>query len=624
MGPERSSVNYLYFGTFFLVLVILAAGSIFTKESLGGSRIFFFLYALGQATLEIILLMICAHLLRRYRFAFFTFIGLTFVALFIHLFDFLMERVLDQTVWEALSIFVLNESFENFLYLLDASGIPLWAWGIIFVLLVSLPFLGALVYKLSEQICLKKPVPIRHPLYLQLCLYIPAALFFWDFSASHIIEPDAYSAFTKSLPWKYTFLRPNHTYLSLNHPLKKPQFLLGEDHVVLSKKPNIYLFVVESLREDAINPLIAPHLASFRRANVHFDTALSNGNGTHLSWFSIFYSQFSCFWKMAKESWHQGSPPLELLRRWGYQVRLYTSAQLGYYGMGEVLFGKNYQLVDSYQTFHHAPPLSAADADAEALATLQKDLKEHPEWEEGQIFLIFLDCTHFDYSWPKNWTPKFKNFAREFAYFQAFHSNKTIDQIKNRYKNAVNYMDHLFGKFMKELPRKEEAIVIFTGDHGEEFFEHGHLFHNSHLTQEQIHVPLYFKFGNQMKPVLSNMVSQMDIFPSLFDHIAGRIPKGLEGSSIFRERSWPYIFTSRFNAGSTPYEFSIHNGAHKLIAQFSDRSQILNANELKIVSLRTANDRPIPEFKKSVDVWINREFGPALERLFPQEPLKGH
>ena len=103
-----------------------------------------------------------------------------------------------------------------------------------------------------------------------------------------------------------------------------------------------------------------------------------------------------------------GSPPLKLLKKWGYQVRVYSSAQLNYYGMETLLFGKGAHLVDSYQTFPHVPPLEAADSDAQAIAKLQSDMEKNPSLQEGQVFIIFWDATHFNYSWPKNWSPKFE------------------------------------------------------------------------------------------------------------------------------------------------------------------------------------------------------------------------
>lgn len=612
-------VNYLYFGLFLSLLVLLTASSIFTKENLGGSQFFFFLYALGQGVLETALFVTLAFAIRKFlgKIIAAFFIGITFIALFVHVFDFLMDRILDLSVWEALQVFVFEENLENFFYLLDASGISLWIWFVIFAFLASLPLLGILLYQISGKIADKRPIAFSHSHFFQACLCIPLALIFWDFSASKVIHPDAYTAFRKSLPWKFTFLQPQSVMLSLKNPLHQPLNeeavirTIDEDHTLLTKRPNIYLFIAESLREDAITPNVAPNLSQFKNHSLYFDQALANGNGTHLSWFSLFHSQFPYRWKQSQNYWKSGSPALNLLKKWGYKIRLYSSAQLSYYGMEKLLFDN---LLDSRQTFHHVSPVRAADTDAAALVQLQQDLAENPELRQGQICIVFWDCTHFDYSWPKNWSPKFTPFAQEFAYFKAFYSRKTIDAIKNRYYNAVNYMDSLFGSFLQNLPNSDEAIVIFTGDHGEEFFDHGHLFHNSHLTKEQTHIPLYFKFGNgEKKATFRNVVSQMDIFPSIIDYLSGSFPWFLEGNSLFQKPAFPYAVTARFNAGNTPYEFSIHNGTHKLIAQFANRKNIFESRLLQIISLRTSEDRSVNI--DSVEDWVEQEFGPAIKRL---------
>lgn len=601
-------VNYLYFGFFFALLVLLTASSIFTKEALGGSQIFFFLYALGQVLVEVSLLILAAFILRTHvgPFAAAAFIGLTFIAVFLHIFDFLMDRILDFSVWEALNVFVFQESLGNFFYLLDASGISLWVWGLFFAVLAALPFIGILIYRLTDKVAEKKECFLTHAHFFQIAFCVPVALFLWDLSASKVIDPDAYTAFRKSLPWKGTFLQPQKALLSLGGSIAGPAEEFELRDAVLEKKPNIYIFIAESLREDYITPEIAPNLAQFKSDYVHYDPAIAGGNGTHISWFSIFYSQFPYHWKTLQETWKKGSPALQLLKKWGYKVRLYSSAQLSYYDMENVLFGEKSYLLDSRHAFLHSAPESAADTDAAALAKLQKDLEDNPEFKQGQIFVVFLDCTHFDYSWPKTWSPKFTPFAQEFAYFRTIQSEKTINSIKNRYRNSVNYLDSLFGKFAKKM--ESDAIVIFSGDHGEEFFDHGHLFHNSHLTKEQISVPLYFKFGDgSKKTVQKKVISQMDIFPSIIDYLGVEVPKYFKGNSLFQDSHFPFAVTARFNAGCAPYEFSIHNGKYKMIAQFA------GAKELKIISLRTHDDKSVKV--EDVNAWIQQEFGPAIDLL---------
>lgn len=612
-------INYLYFGAFFALLMLLCSSSVFTKEGVGGSQVFFFLYALGQVMVEIALLILIAGALRNRPWLFFSFIGATFVIFFLHIFDFLMDRILDLSVWEALNVFVLHESWGNFFYLLDASGISLWLWLAFFACLAALPFVGMALYKMTEKIAEKKSLPVSHSHFLQMALLVPVALFLWDVSASRVIDPDAYTALRKSLPWKGTFLQPKNTVMTLSgtiHPPlneEKTLTLIAQDETVLQKKPNIYLFVVESLREDFITQEVAPHLTQFKQKALHFDRAVSGGNGSDISWFSIFFSEMSYYRDHLRNTWESGSPALQLLKKWGYQIHLYSSAELGYYGMRNLLFGKQSKLLDTQHVFPHAAPLSSADADTAALAQLQKDLKEHPDWQEGQLFIIFWDGTHFHYSWPKGWKTKFTPCAQKFAYFRAIQSQKTIQGIKNRYRNAVHYMDHLFGQFLQTLD--ENAVVIFMGDHGEEFLEHGHLFHNSHLTKEQTHIPLYFKFGKGDKSIEPRtVVSQADIFPSILDYIGGTVPSFLRGHSLFHQPHFPYAITARFNASCTPYEFAIHNGTYKLIAQFADRHHIFDSHQLKIISLRTDDDRAVRTH--NVRDWIQQEFGGALNYLF--------
>jgi hypothetical protein len=623
---EPRGINYLYFGAYFLLLVLCSASGIFAKENSGGSTIFFFLYAAGQAALETGVLIFLGSILQKCArsLLFYFFIGATFLFLVFHIIDFLVGRILDLSVWETIA-FVSDETWESFLYLLDASGVPIWAWFLIFGIIAALPLLGIFLFRLSEKITQKKPLPFRMEPFFILFFALPAALLFWDASGSRAIHPDAYTAFIQSLPWKFTFLEPESVSIPLNGRLRKAPSesevakAIDEYLPVPEKKPNIYLFVIESLRADIIDAETAPHLNNFRAGAAPIDLTLANTNCSHMGWFSIFHSQYSYLWNdVQKNGWEMGSPPLYLLKKWGYKIHLYSSAQLGYYGMEQLLFGKESRLLDSSRKFPHAPPTSAAETDAEALLALFEDIANNPDQTEGQVFIVFLDSTHFDYSWPKNFRPKFIPFATELAYFKAFYSKNRIEKIKNRYRNAVRYIDSLFGSFLANIPNRDEAIILFTGDHGEEFFEKGHLFHGSHLIQEQTRIPLYMKFGAKRFESKRPMATQMDIFPSVIDYLSGNAPDFLEGQSIFRETKSPFAFLSRFNAGRTPYEFCLHNGQHKMIARFSNRSDVFRSNALQIRSLRTSDDQPLRQIPK-IDDWVRNEFGFALDYLFNRE-----
>ena len=69
-----------------------------------------------------------------------------------------------------------------------------------------------------------------------------------------------------------------------------------------------------------------------------------------------------------------------------------------------------------------------------------------------------------------------------------------MDQVKATHKNAVFYNDMLFLKIINKLKEKglyENSIIIYTSDHGQEFFEFGKLGHNSSFSKYQTKDKLY-------------------------------------------------------------------------------------------------------------------------------------
>jgi len=622
-SPDSPGINYLYFGLFFALLWLTGTSSIFLKDDLAGSRFFFWFYASGQAILEVTVFAFIASLLYRFanRLLFWFFIGATFCVLLIHLLDFAMDRILDLSVWRALAIFVLDESLENFYFLLDASGVPLWAWIALAVFLLLFPFIGMLIYKGTSWLAMKRPLRVKNEVFMQIFFCIPMALLIWDYSASKVIHPDAYTEFTKSLPWKRTFLRPETVQLPLSDLLQEPKNEAAIRSSIASfskktgKKPNIYLFIAESLRADFVQPEIAPNLSRFRDENISATTSLSGANATHISWFSLMHSEFPFYWQKVQSSgWTMGSPALSLFKQMGYQIRVYSSAELHYYGMKDLLFGKENHLADSLKLFNHSAPKEAYIADRDALHTMQKDL-EDPNLQEGQFIIIFWDGTHFDYSWPKKEKTKFIPFANEFAYFKTFHSETNLELIRNRYKNAVHYMDSLFGEFLSKV--SEDALIVFAADHGEEFFDHGHLFHCSHLSKAQTAIPIYMKVGGEQK--ILPLLSHIDILPTLLDASLGISAPFLEGVSVLQENQWPFAAIGRFNASQTPYEFCLHNGTNKLTLQFNNKKNIFDCSDLKIMRFCSTNDESLLENRAVIDEWVYTEFGPAFQRLFPKK-----
>src|SRR5262249_25577409 len=97
---------------------------------------------------------------------------------------------------------------------------------------------------------------------------------------------------------------------------------------------------------------------------------------------------------------------------------------------------------------------------------------------------LFLDSPHFPHVYPPEYTR---------------HQPIDADPRRNgpalfiRYRNSVFYADTVIGQILTTLERAglaDRTIVAITGDHGQEFGEHGFHGHGSAFTPEQTQVPL--------------------------------------------------------------------------------------------------------------------------------------
>lgn len=98
--------------------------------------------------------------------------------------------------------------------------------------------------------------------------------------------------------------------------------------------------------------------------------------------------------------------------------------------------------------------------------------------------------------------------------------------LSDLYDAEVKTADDAVGRaldWVREAGLYDEAIIIVTADHGEEFHDHGGWFHGYTLYDEQLHVPLLIKFPASAQigaGVRNEPVSIMDIVPTLVSFLA--------------------------------------------------------------------------------------------------------
>lgn len=597
---KESPFNYIYFGFFSACLLALNIYHLVSiPANTWGAKIYFVTYGVAETIFIIALFLVVAMLLHEYakKFIYYFYIGFTFIFLFSQILEFLLVKIMDVSMREAFDI-AFGADFANFVELLYLSDIGMAAWMGVFAFAVLFPMLGILLYKLSSHLAKKKPLTLKQRYFFQLLIVLPVLLLTVDLSLSSQVICTEFSKFRKALIWKGTFLNEKASTIKLAAPLKPKQdqqeILAHLDTMDLSReeKPNIYLFVSESIREDFVTPVSAPNLTQFKYDGISSAISLSNANATNPSWFAIFHSQYPFYWSYKQNyRYKDGSLPLNMLKRMGYKIHVYSSAQLKYYNLDQVIFGKKRSLLETTKDFTHYGTKPAWKSDEETVGAFLDDLDNHNE-KSGNVYVIFLDSTHFNYSWPDHFKERFQP-SGDISWGHRLSSNPMkLIELKNRYRNSIAYVDSLFKRCTDKIKQKgiyDESIIVFTGDHGEEFREEGKLFHASNLNTFQTSVPIYYKLGALKSDQVKNLrlSSHVDIFPTILHHLDGsdRLLGYFDGHSILSKDHPRYTFSTRYNACNPPYEFFLHNGYEHVVFKFKNERSIYRSKTLKVLGL---------------------------------------
>jgi arylsulfatase A-like enzyme len=102
----------------------------------------------------------------------------------------------------------------------------------------------------------------------------------------------------------------------------------------------------------------------------------------------------------------------------------------------------------------------------------------------------------------------------------------------DRYDAELAYVDRQLGEFFSFLrseKRWDEALVVLVGDHGEEFRDHGGVYHGHTLFREQLHVPLVMKLpglagAGQRVTAAASMVDVLPTMLAIVGHAAADLP----------------------------------------------------------------------------------------------------
>jgi glucan phosphoethanolaminetransferase (alkaline phosphatase superfamily) len=589
---KKHSINLFYF---FLIGSTIFVSSILHPilDTHFSHPILFYLISFFQSLLETSSIFLIGAIFEKGipRFIYLLYYGLMFYLPIFHIANFFILRILDANLTYAIKFVFSQNSLTELWIALRATGVNLWHLSLIIPFILSIPVLGILFFKFTER-HFSKHVHINflpYTIVLSIVLLIPLDKF-----AISKLNYDQWTIFEKRLPFCRTILTYPHKG-SLSITFHKPreassiQTALNQFSPSLEKKPNIYLFIIESFRKDYLDETTAPHLNAFNKMHPSPSESFSNANASHMSWFSILHSNYPYYWNHENPSLAQGSIPLHLLKKMGYKIHLISSAELTYYQNDLRLFGHDHYLLDSSDNYF----------DKEAYVRDEKTihkLMEINQEKEGHCYIVFLDSPHSEYSFPEQ-SVLFQPVTSSINYLGLGLGLSDLTCIQNRYKNSIHYVDSLLGNFFANLKKKnfyDDSIILITGDHGEEFYENNSLFHASHLNSFQTSVPIYYKLGQEKISHLDYLSCHMNIFPTILHYLTGQenFSSFLDGKSLLGVEKPTSILIANQNSSEAPNKFLIRNKNIQIIFIQEDSKKfftILNVKDFNNSSLTIKN-----------------------------------
>jgi len=111
-----------------------------------------------------------------------------------------------------------------------------------------------------------------------------------------------------------------------------------------------------------------------------------------------------------------------------------------------------------------------------------------------------------------------------FEYF-GYDKMKMLSEIRS-YDSEILYVDAELQRFFQHYQLKgfdTKSLWVITADHGEGLGNHKWWRHGKHIYNEQLRVPLLFRFssGTSKGTVIDHVIENVDIFPTIFEIIGG-------------------------------------------------------------------------------------------------------
>jgi membrane-anchored protein YejM (alkaline phosphatase superfamily) len=311
----------------------------------------------------------------------------------------------------------------------------------------------------------------------------------------------------------------------------------------------IFIIASDSVKYDIINQELTPNIMNFANDALVFKHHYSGGNSTRFGIFSLIYGLNATYWFSFLNS-NQKPVLFDILQKRAYDISIFSSTDTNWPEFRKTCYVNIQNKITD--KFEGAP----WKKDEQSTSCFIENIS-NKNIRQKHFSFIFLDSPH-GYSYPPD-ANTYNATNGEVNYLAITKESQELQTVEKRYKNAVHYNDKLFGKIISSLKKNklyDNALIIYTSDHGQEFFEQGNFGHNTAFSKPQIHIPLLIKLPKSLQGIVdtsqinSSLTSHQDIVPTLLTllGVQNNPTEYSNGYNLFsKDFHRDYIFSANWN-----------------------------------------------------------------------------
>jgi membrane-anchored protein YejM (alkaline phosphatase superfamily) len=206
--------------------------------------------------------------------------------------------------------------------------------------------------------------------------------------------------------------------------------------------------------------------------------------------------------------------------------------------------------------------------------------------EPGSHFVyMHYNGTHFPYDHDAKYNRFMPEVANNYSY-ASWRMRQEAPAITNRYRNCLQELDAWL-KQLTTMVDMQNTILVLTGDHGEEFFEHSRLGHASTLSDPQIQTVALIYVPGQPPRRIDAVTSHVDLMPTLMDLLGWSQPVPPFGHSLVNDVKEGAAIVAMGNRPNPPNRWAAIAGGYKTVLSEGD------GDTLRVTQLRDTADKRV-------------------------------